>query len=43
LAGFDPSTDGRAVSSDRRNTSAMMSASSAEVMGWGIESITGTG
>jgi len=37
------STKVEAVSSDRRNTSAMMSALSAEVMGWVIESITGTG
>jgi hypothetical protein len=36
--GLDP-----AVSSDRRNTSAMMSALHAEVMGWGIESIMGIG
>jgi hypothetical protein len=32
-----------AVSSDRRNTSAMMSALRAEVMGWGIELIMGIG
>jgi hypothetical protein len=42
LAGFDPSTIGRAVSSEGRNTSAMMSALSAEVSGWQDESITVT-
>jgi transposase InsO family protein len=37
------SAEPEAVSSDRRNTSAMMSALRAEVMGWGIESIMGIG